>query len=109
MNLTDEVLQHFFCYGEVGDDTIFHGAYRRNVARSPADHQFGLGANGGNSPLAARTTFIPDCHYRWFIQDNTLTTYINQCIRCTQINRKVIGEHAPKPFKKHSPSALVEI
>ncbi len=45
MHFVDEVLQHFFRIGEIGDDAVFHRPHGSEVAGRPAEHFFRLRAH----------------------------------------------------------------
>jgi len=87
MGFLDEISQHFFRDGEVGNDAVLHGSYRHNIARRPAKHILGLLTDGLN--LICN---LVDSDDRGFIDDDAATFGIDQSICRTQVNRQLVGE-----------------
>src|SRR5690606_2262831 len=56
----NELLEHLLGHGEVGNDAVFHGADRFNIARHPAQHLLGLAPDCLNDLLAAWPAFLAD-------------------------------------------------
>ena len=73
----DELLEHLFRNGEVGNNTILHRANSLNVSGNASQHRFCLFSDGQNGFFAIGPTLLANCHNRGFIEDNTPLTHIN--------------------------------
>ena len=84
VDAVDEVAQHLLADLEVGDDAIFEGPNRLNVARGPPDHPLGLRS------YCQRPTIL-DVHgdHRGLVQDDAATADIDQRVRRSEVDGHV--------------------
>ena len=97
MHLLDKMLKHFFSNLEISYNPVFQGADSRNVTWRSTQHTLRIDPNCGDALLIV--VVIAYRNNRWFIQNNTLITHVDQCVRRPKINRKIAGEQAPQFFK----------
>ena len=83
----DEVLEHFLGDVKIGNHPIFHGFDGHYVAGSPAQHFLGLMANG-----FYLSGVSIDGNNGGFVDDDSLSAGVNQCVGSAEIDGKVIGE-----------------
>src|SRR5690606_20139792 len=88
----NELLEHLLGHGEVGNDAVFHGADRFNIARHPAQHLLGLAPDCLNDLLAAWPAFLADGNHRRFIEHDTFAPNVNQGVGGTEVDRHIAGE-----------------
>jgi hypothetical protein len=85
-------LEHLLGDGEVGDDSVFHGANGLDVAGHAPQHLFRFVADRLNDFFAAGATFVTNGYDRRLIEHNTLATNINEGIGGTKVDRHIGGE-----------------
>ena len=88
MHLVDEILQHLFGDGEVGDDAILHGPNGRDVAGRPTQHGFGFRTHRGYA-LLPPGPILANGHHGGFIQHDALAATVDQRVCRAQINGQV--------------------
>jgi len=88
----DELLEHLFGHGKVGDHAIFHRTDRFDIARHLAQHLLGFLADCLNGLLAIRTAFLADGDDGWLVQDDTEAAYINKGVGRAQVNGQIGGD-----------------
>src|SRR2546426_9007951 len=91
VHLLNEVAEHRLSDLEIGDHAILHRSYGHDIARRATQHAFRFFSDRehiGRSGLNG--------HHRWFTQHDSLVSYVNQRISCSQIDPNVIGEQALK-------------
>jgi len=81
VHLLNEVAQHTLGGVEVGNNPIFQGADRDDVARGTTDHLLGLSTDGQDA-----TGVGVDRHHTGFVQDDAASTDVDQGICRTQVN-----------------------
>ena len=91
MRLADEVLQHFFRYGEVSDDAVFERADGCDIAGCSAEHILRFHTDCLDDAAAASTVF-PDSDDRGFVKDDAVTAGVDQGIRRSKVDRQIIRE-----------------
>ena len=92
MHHADELLEHLLGDREVGDDAVFHGTNRFDVARDAAKHLLGFATDGLNDLLAARAAVMANRDNRGFVEHNALATDINQRVGGTEVDRHIAGK-----------------
>ncbi len=92
MHFADEIFQHLAGNGKIGDDAVLHRADRLNVARSAAQHAFGLHAHSENTAVVARAELLANGDYRGFVQDDAFIAYKNEGIGSAEVDGQVVGE-----------------
>ena len=92
MHHADELLEHLLGNREVGNDAVFHGADRLDVARDPTQHLLGLAADGLDDLLATGAALLADGHDRRLVENDTLAPDVNQGIGGTEVDRHIAGE-----------------
>jgi hypothetical protein len=97
----DEVLQHLFRDGEIGDDAVFQWPDGGDVARRAAQHELGLGTDRGNALRAAGTPVLADGDHRRFVQDDPLAADVDQRVGRAEIDGEIVGEQAKETFYYH--------
>ena len=98
LGLADEMLQHLLGDREIGDDAVFQGPNRRDIARCAAEHVLCLGADGLNHASAAAAV-LPDCDDRRFIEHDAVAPRVNKCISGAKVDRQVIREITQEIFE----------
>jgi hypothetical protein len=106
VHLLDEVLQHRFGHGEVGDDAVLHRAHRGDIARGTTQHALGVGTDGGNSARAARATILADRDDRRFIEDDSLAAHINERVGRAEIDGNVVRKETAELLKHDAADAI---
>jgi hypothetical protein len=91
VDLLDEVAEHRFGNLEIRDDAVFHGPNGHDISRRPSQHPFGFFADGQDGSGACL-----DRNDRWFTQNNSSISYINERIGGTQVYPNVIGKEGFK-------------
>ena len=92
MHHLDELLEHLLGDGEIGNDAIFHGPDRLDVAGHLAQHRLGFLADGLDRFFALWAAFVANRDHGRFIEHNTLVAHENQGVGSTQVNRQISGE-----------------
>src|SRR5690606_9564564 len=87
MHFTDKVLEHFFGDLEVGNNTVFQWTNRSNISGRTAQHSFRFSTYCFDDFMAIVMT---DGHHGGLVKYNPAAAHINQCIGCTEINRKIV-------------------
>jgi hypothetical protein len=85
VHLLDEVLQHFFRIGEIGDDPVLHGPNRGDVAGGAAQHVLGFDPDRDDD-FAAPRRFILHCDHRGFVQNNPAFADVNEGVCGSKID-----------------------
>ncbi len=80
MRHADELLEHLFSHRKVGDDTVLHRSNGADVARNTPKHLLGFPADGMNRSFTVRTSFLTNGNDTRFVEDNSLSTHINERI-----------------------------
>ena len=96
MHLADELLQHLFGHGEVGDHAVLHRTYDGYGARRLAEHLLGALADGLNRFFGVRSAFHADRHDRRLVEHDAATAHIDQGIGGAEVDGQVIGEVTAK-------------
>jgi hypothetical protein len=81
--------QHLFGDFEIGDDAVLHGSNRHDVAGGPAQHLFGIAADGED--LAALSLDGDD---GGLVDDDPLALDIDQRVGGAQVDRQIIRKPA---------------
>ncbi len=89
MRFADEMLQHLLGDREIGDDAVFQGPDRRDVARRASQHVLGFGADGLDD-AAATTGIFANRHDRRLIEHDAVTPGVNQGIGGAKVDGQVI-------------------
>ena len=97
MHSPDEILDHFLCDFDVGDDTVAQWANGLDAVGRLAHHQLGFVAYGLD-PLDPVDRF--DRHDGRFIKNDALILNIDQCIGSTEIDSHVLGTEFEKIAQK---------
>jgi len=105
VDLVDEVLDHQFGDVKIGDNTVFHGTDRFDVAGGLPDHLLGLTSDGQDTLLSVFVDLDGD--NGGFVDADTLTFYQNKDVGCSQVDRQIFRE-SPKEFFKKS-HALISL
>ena len=84
MHLLDEVAQHLLAHLEVGNDAVFEGPNGLNMIRRAANHALGFETNSDGSTVVGVNR-----DDRRLVKHNPLATHINQCVRRTEVDRKI--------------------
>ena len=95
MHFADEVLQHLFCYVEVGDDAISQGTDSDDIGRRAPNHCFGFSSDS--------QYFIGFCFYgdhRGLVDYKALVPDIDQSVGCAKIDTDIQGKQAKKPVER---------
>ena len=87
MHLSDEVLQHFFGHVEVGNDAVFQRANGLDVTWRTTQHTLCIFTHRRNGFLVA---LLANRHHRGFIQDNPFAAGIDQGVRGSKVDRKIV-------------------
>ena len=98
MHLRNKVLQHLFRDLEIGDDTVFQGAYRLNVPGGSAEHTLGFFSDSLNRLLAI---VHANRHYRGFIKNDAPVLDIDQRVSRAEVNRHIGRKHASKALEHY--------
>ena len=78
MNFLNKVTEHALSGVEVCNHAIFKWTDSDDVAWSTTNHLLGFKSNSENS-----TSVLVDCNYRWLIQNDATTSYIDERICST--------------------------
>src|SRR5207237_5232238 len=90
---------------EVGDHPIPHGANDGYALGGPSEHLSGVAAHGDDLVIRVR-----DRDDRWFLEDNTLSSNVNQNVGSTEVNADLLGEHPlPDAYYSACPSRVVVV
>ena len=92
VRLSDEMLQHLLGHREIGDDAVFQGPNRRDIARRAAQHVLGLHADGLNRTATAPAGILANGHDRRFVEHDAMSPRIYKGIGGAKIDGEVIGE-----------------
>ena len=98
MHLANEVLEHLFGNGEVGDDAIFQWADSLDVAGRAAEHALGLDADCGDL-LGTAVLAAPDGHHRRLVQHDAAAADENQGIGGSEVYREIVGKYASQQLE----------
>jgi hypothetical protein len=90
----DELLEHLFGDGEVGDHAILHRADRLDIAGHLAQHLLGFLADRLDRLLAVRAAFLADRDHRWFVQHDAEAAHVDQGVRGAQVDGQVVRKVA---------------
>ena len=94
MDLLDELLEHLFGDGEVGNHAVLHWPDCSDVAGGTAEHLLGRQTDFLDDLLAVRAALLPDRHHRGFVEDDTLAANIDQRIGGAEVDRQIVGKVA---------------
>ena len=89
IHLLDEVLQHLFGNGEIGNDAVLHRPDRGNIAGSAPQHLLCSQPYLLDDFLAVGPPILAYCHHRGFIQDDALAANIDESIGRPQVYRHI--------------------
>ena len=90
MHFLYELLEHLLGNREVRDYPVLHRPDRSDVARRTPQHLLCFETDFLDRFLAARTTFLLDGDNRRLVENDTLTSNIDQRIRRTQIDSNIV-------------------
>ncbi len=85
VHLLDEVLQHLFRVGEIGNDPVLHGPNRRDVAGGAPQHVFGFDPDRDDD-LAASGRFVLHRDDRRFVENDAALAHVNQRVGGSKID-----------------------
>ena len=91
VRLPYKVLQHLLGDREVGDNAVFQGADRGDVAWRAAQHVLGFGAHSFDDPAATAGIFANRYHRR-FVEDDAVAARVDEGIGGAKVDRQVIGK-----------------
>ena len=91
MSFADEVLQHLLGHREVGDHAVFQRPDGRDIARSPAQHVLGVGADGLHDAATAPRVLANRDH-GWLVEHDAVAPRVDQRVRGAEVDRQVIGK-----------------
>ena len=86
MNPLNELLEHLFGDGEVGDHAVFHRPDGRDVAGRLAEHLLGRSADSLDGFLGVGAAFGTNGDDRRFVKHDTLATHVDQRVGSTKVN-----------------------
>ena len=92
MHIVDEVLQHLFGDGKVGDHTVLERPDSLNVARSAAEHLLGIGPDRQDGFRVDLAAVAADRDHRGLVQNNAFLAHIDQGIGRSEVDRQVVGK-----------------
>ena len=87
MHSLDELFEHLFGDGEIGNYAVPHRTYDSNIAWRAPEHLLGCQPNLLDNLLVVRATSMANCYHRWLIQHNAFAACPDQGISSTQIYR----------------------
>ena len=100
VRLLNEVVQHALGHFEIGDDAVFHGPDRDDIARRAADHFLRFLADGFNLAVV-----LVDGDNRRLVNDNAFAFRVNKRVRGSEIDGEIgrdETENGPKVHEKQS-------
>ena len=95
MHLLDEVAEHLLADLEVGDDAVLERSDRLDVGRCTADHPLGLEADSQGPAVVG-----VDRHHGRFVEDDALTTHIDEGVGGTEVDGHVATDHSTETRKQ---------
>jgi hypothetical protein len=90
VHLLDELLEHLFGDGEVGDHAVFHRADGLDGARVRPSMRL-LQADGQDGFLVGGYIAVNGDH-GWFVKHDALATHVNEGVGRAKVDGKVVGE-----------------
>jgi hypothetical protein len=106
VDLLNEVLDHLLGDVNVGNHPVAERTDNLDVPRRLAHHELGVIAHGLDALHAVDRL---DRDHRRFIEDDTATPYVNDCVRRTEIDRHVLRQRLEPTREKHVPARLLEM
>ena len=94
MHFFDELLEHLFGDGEVGDNAVFHRPDGGDVSRRLAQHLLGFLADRLDGFFAVGAAFLADGNDRGLIQNDAFAAYINQGVCGSEVDREIVRKIA---------------
>ena len=91
VRLANKVLQHLLGNREVGDNAVLQRPDCRDIARGPAQHVLGIGADGFDE-AAASTRVLANRDDGRLVEHNTVATRVDQRVGRAEVDRQVIGK-----------------
>ena len=96
VHLADEMAEHRLGDFEIRDDAVLQRADRDDIARRPAEHAFGVVADGEHLVGAGL-----DRHDRWLAQNDAVVLDVDQRVRGAEVDADIIGKQISEKLFEH--------